>query len=681
MLKAQAVHDAAGGANTPLDDAKKASLLNEAIAQFSHALINPNVYIRSYAAGELLNIFCSGIDVPAQTIALAKHNAPPAWAAALDAAAEPPFMREKALAFLLGAEFSLNANIKNFYNEAARYLFDECIKLNSSLFSPGEKAAIDARNLVFRSRFAEALVHFRLTLEEPSLFFDYPALLNDLGRCFQYTTNTGSEGIDLFLSWENKLSQAHGVFTPQALAGGLTQNIFNNARFRLLFYAGRIARHRSLPDQEFFERALPFAPDPLQSDACIWYIMDSALKRSHKELIPLLPQLMPQFHDNEYFYDIMDKLSAILVRNRAWQELSAIFPLAVKYADSGTCAKYAYIAASALKSGLFTEQEASLIAFAMESSGSLAFENADALARSCMALAYKTSIHAGDKAFYYSSVSAANLNIEFFKLLPQKSFLFKPREQNQSDKTIFLTCFFKYNAADFVLPYIRSMEKELKGNEKLIVAKTLNDANFYLESMRLLTMDAELKGLSLGRQGLEILYPRPYKNIVEKYAREYGIAPDLLYALIRTESAFQSGVVSKSGAIGLTQLMPATAEETAARIKRQGGPDYTKLDTDESLNQAKFLSAILDPDVNIRIGSAYLKYLLDRMESPLLAILAYNGGINRIRRWHNAFNQNSPVLGEDLFLETIEFTETREYGRKVLAAQAVYKMLYYSDIQ
>jgi soluble lytic murein transglycosylase len=64
---------------------------------------------------------------------------------------------------------------------------------------------------------------------------------------------------------------------------------------------------------------------------------------------------------------------------------------------------------------------------------------------------------------------------------------------------------------------------------------------------------------------------------------------------------------------------------------------------------------------------------MDRTESPLLALLAYNGGMGRLRRWRNAESK----LPGDLFLETIEYNETREYGRKVLAAAAAYGYLYY----
>jgi soluble lytic murein transglycosylase len=115
--------------------------------------------------------------------------------------------------------------------------------------------------------------------------------------------------------------------------------------------------------------------------------------------------------------------------------------------------------------------------------------------------------------------------------------------------------------------------------------------------------------------------------------------------------------------VGLTQLMPATAADMAGRIRARGGPDYTE----------KAPPDLTDPEINVHIGAVYLSYLGGRLESPFLALLAYNGGMNRVRRWRSG----EPDLPGDLFLETIEYAETREYGRKVLAAALVYGYLYY----
>jgi soluble lytic murein transglycosylase len=110
--------------------------------------------------------------------------------------------------------------------------------------------------------------------------------------------------------------------------------------------------------------------------------------------------------------------------------------------------------------------------------------------------------------------------------------------------------------------------------------------------------------------------------------------------------------------------MPDTAEEMAGRIARQGGPDYRR---EEGID-------LTNPSVNIHLGTFYLRYLLDRMENPLSALLAYNGGMGRVRRWR----AGSPKLPPDLLVETVEFAETRKYARKVAAAGAVYGFLYYN---
>jgi len=147
---------------------------------------------------------------------------------------------------------------------------------------------------------------------------------------------------------------------------------------------------------------------------------------------------------------------------------------------------------------------------------------------------------------------------------------------------------------------------------------------------------------------------------------EMELAPEILFALIRTESFFGADAVSHAGAVGLAQLMPATAADVAARIARRGGPDY------RSTNGID----LKDPETNIHLGAFYLRQLTNQMGNPMLALLAYNGGQGRVRRWLAADRQLGG-LPEDLFLETIEYNETREYGRQVLAAAAVYGYLYY----
>ena len=83
---------------------------------------------------------------------------------------------------------------------------------------------------------------------------------------------------------------------------------------------------------------------------------------------------------------------------------------------------------------------------------------------------------------------------------------------------------------------------------------------------------------------------------------------------------------------------------------------------------------ILDPQTNIRLGSHYFANLIERSEnkSILSALFAYNAGLTNVRRW-----KRTPKMSMDLFLETLPFQETREYGRKLVGAAAMYGFLYY----
>lgn len=140
-------------------------------------------------------------------------------------------------------------------------------------------------------------------------------------------------------------------------------------------------------------------------------------------------------------------------------------------------------------------------------------------------------------------------------------------------------------------------------------------------------------------------YPTPLRDEVQAKTRIAELESAYVYGLIRQESRFITDVRSAVGASGLMQLMPATARWTARKI----GLDYRP-------------SMIDDPQVNLRLGTAYLKLLLDDFEGAQpLAIASYNAGPNRPRRW-----REGPLLEPAIWIETIPFNETRDYVKKVL---------------
>ena len=164
--------------------------------------------------------------------------------------------------------------------------------------------------------------------------------------------------------------------------------------------------------------------------------------------------------------------------------------------------------------------------------------------------------------------------------------------------------------------------------------------------------------LALGKatsyDDLEVRFPLEHEGLVRSYAAKRHVAPAVLYAIIRTESAFMHDARSPAGALGLMQVMPATGRETARRIGA-------------ALPSAR---ALLDPKKNVMIGSAYLKQVLDRFDGSFsMAAAAYNAGPHRVRSWR----PDSGCVPADIWVDTIPFTETRRYVRRASFYATVYQ--------
>ena len=134
--------------------------------------------------------------------------------------------------------------------------------------------------------------------------------------------------------------------------------------------------------------------------------------------------------------------------------------------------------------------------------------------------------------------------------------------------------------------------------------------------------------------------------------------------MVRSESFFDPDIQSSAGAIGLTQLMEFTGSDIARKLKVQ---NYE----------------LTDPETNLHFGIYYLSELIRRCDGSLLqGFFSYNAGITRVRRWVQSSmiefgkKEKMPV---DLFLETVPYAETREYGRKLAGAAAMYAYLYNDD--
>jgi soluble lytic murein transglycosylase len=138
----------------------------------------------------------------------------------------------------------------------------------------------------------------------------------------------------------------------------------------------------------------------------------------------------------------------------------------------------------------------------------------------------------------------------------------------------------------------------------------------------------------------------------------YALHPAFIHGITRQESAFDQYAQSHAGAMGLMQLMPATAKETA----QKSGLSYSK---NRLLN---------DPAYNMTLGSLYLKQMLDRFDgNRTLAIAAYNAGPGRVSQWIAEFGDpRDAKIDETDWIETIPVYETRNYVQRVTEAINVY---------
>lgn len=156
---------------------------------------------------------------------------------------------------------------------------------------------------------------------------------------------------------------------------------------------------------------------------------------------------------------------------------------------------------------------------------------------------------------------------------------------------------------------------------------------------------------------LKKIYKTNYSEYVYKYSQENDIDPLLTFAIIKAESNFNRNIKSKSGAIGLMQLMESTAIEQAEEVNEE-------IIVTESL---------YNPEINIKIGTKYYSKLIKKYNNNmLLALAAYNAGIGNVDNWIK-----QGIIKEDgSDIENIPFKETNNYIRKIVRDYKIYQNLY-----
>jgi soluble lytic murein transglycosylase len=194
--------------------------------------------------------------------------------------------------------------------------------------------------------------------------------------------------------------------------------------------------------------------------------------------------------------------------------------------------------------------------------------------------------------------------------------------------------------------------------DRLALAIALNEAGFTWQGTSVAWGVYQARSGIWSEDLLRAVYPLIYEPVLRERADSERLDPTLVAALVRRESQFDRDVVSGAGAIGLMQIMPATGAEVA---RRAGIAEYRR-------------AQLVVPEVNMALGSRYLRELLERRNGALVpALISYNAGPHRYTSWRR-FPEFSASTA--LMIDRIPFTETRRYVKAILSYRYIYQNLY-----
>lgn len=460
-----------------------------------------------------------------------------------------------------------------------------------------------------------------------------PQIVNDIGKCYLYAPDA-------------KLEYAESL---EKLAS--SENFLKDSLYNAYFYIGRIYNKNAKYQEKAcaaFIKAMDYAGDDFSYDNALWYYLNSALKISIKDAIDALKNYGPSIHDKDYFDDFFETLSLRMISRHVW---SAYYQTAISiepYASKETVAKYSYVSARLLQEGLL---------------------KLDGIQKKDLETKlFKKALDSGT-SIYYRVLAALRLGLSEDELKNELKIIRKDESFVQDKEEENLLCgYADYGLYDYIFPEWENHWQGLGIECVQKISEALyghadKDDSFYTKSLRIASKKLNLSESELNETLFKLSYPQAFAESVKKYCNEYKLDQYVAFGLIRAESFFDPSVKSHAGATGLAQLMDGTASDVAKKLKIS-------------------VYDLTDADTNVRFGTYYLSELIGRLDgSVILSLFAYNGGIGHVRSWLKsaALNFNMENMPRDLFLESLPFGETREYGRRVTGYASIYAMLYYNQ--
>lgn len=352
-----------------------------------------------------------------------------------------------------------------------------------------------------------------------------------------------------------------------------------------------------------------------KDDAIYIYI----LSLSHSDTGKVLTKLnyyLDYISDTSYKEVIIDHVITALVQNKEWDLIEDIYETVKKEDSLNNRSRVSWILSRLYHYGYIpVEDKNSKIVGLLE------------------------DITLRDGNSYYSYIANALLKKESNLVLKAP-----PENITYSEEDIWIDGFVKFGLDDEAVTFSKQV-KGLNYKVALDVARLLDREMKHLQALRFLNSH----DVPLNSESFPIYYPLPYKEKIVEVAENYNFPYTMFSGLLRTESGFDPYVVSPAGAVGLAQLLPATANEQARNI---GLGSYD----------------INDPSTNILLGGTYINWLIGKYDSLALSAMAYNAGPGNVWDWQRKWGD----LPDELFIEASPFKETRDYVPKILRSAIYY---------
>lgn len=337
--------------------------------------------------------------------------------------------------------------------------------------------------------------------------------------------------------------------------------------------------------------------------------------------VDMMEDLLPELSDPGVLSGVLDEIISYLVREGRWPRIARLGKVLEQTGPRSEASRCAYLAGRGLEEGYYSDGEEDPADY---------FQTAFQL----------------DPRGYYGFVAAARLPGTEVSLSGTASVA-----AGRADE--FVLGFFNAGLTDLGLEETYGRIAELGPVGIAAAAEEAAGQGYYLESLRIMLRWNAAQDFPPADDSLRFLYPRWFHGEITEAAAIYGVPVHMFLGLVREESAFQYDIVSHAGAVGLSQLMPSTAEYAAGLMS---------LDS----------FGIEDPADNTLIGSWYLARMRSSLPSYGHSLAAYNAGPGRTASWMRWFG----TLPPDLFAEAIPINETRRYVKRVLVSSVYYGYLY-----